>query len=169
MVAVLRFSIDWELSGEEQQDFFLFNGQNKSAHFFRKNNSLILYLELEENITIWEYTDPSPKFTFSWPEYNINGVKMNVIRFEGNMSRPEFDQFTFMSPIVDTTTECNLQTLIEPSYFMKINYGYITLIVAVVGITLKLSVTSPEFYSQMIDMLRKWRIREQDYVTMSPL
>ena len=127
---------------------------------FRQNNSLILYIQHEKNITILKHQDPTSIFTFSWIGYSVNGENMSLQY--GNLSNPVFDQFTFISPISSTETiisesskEINHTAELPP-----IIYVYIALIVVGVGLILK---TAELLYSPIRNMMKT---EEDDYVNM---
>ncbi len=166
LVSTLSFTLDWELSGDEQQDFFIFNGLNSSAHLFLRNNSLSLYIQYKNSFSTLNYQNPPRIFTFSWPEYSINGENMSVIKYESNTTKATFSEFTFLSPIVNVPVY-TLESVTEPTYLMKINYGYIALIALAIGLVLKSSIVSSSFYFRILEIIKKKE--EDDYVTMSQL
>ena len=151
---ILKFSVD----SSEKQDFFLFNGVNTSAHLYRENTSIYLYLAKEHNISIYNASLFSNYIEFSWDDFVLNNVKMELMRAAGEVSNLNFNAFTFTSPIIDFAcldVECNI---FEPLHQLKnVNYGYIIAIMIFIAIILT---ESKAVGSKFIDHIKRKNMKE---------
>ena len=81
--------------------FFIFQGNESKAHFYRKDIKLNLCLSQLENSSSYEFENISSNFWFSWPEFTINDTSMLVVHNGVTMSNINFTDFRFISPILE--------------------------------------------------------------------
>ena len=166
IVSALSFTIEFAIDGEKTQDYFLFGGNNNSAHLFRENKTLYLQLSRKNGKTysIYDSGVNEGKFEFSWNGFLVDGRKMKMLRSNGNITKLDFEHFTFLSPLVDIfQLECSDAAF----YNCKdvINYWYFAAILVVVGIVF-------DSKTSAINILRRLFIKSQafdsddDYVSM---
>ena len=166
-VSALSFTIEFTVDKEESQDYFLFGGNNNSAHLFRENTTLLLHLSRRngETYSIYNCEVDDGKFEFSWDGFTVDGKKMNLRRANGNIRHLDFEHFTFLSPIVEVLhPECSDK---EEVYSCNegVNYWYFVIIILVVGIVFDSKTT-------VVNLLRRLFIKSQaldsedDYVSM---
>ena len=161
--AALSITVRYNVSKDSYQDFFVFQGNESQAHFYRTDNVLKLYLNHMDSFSSYKLDNISSDFWFSWPELTINNIKMLVVH-KGETKNVRFDNFTFISPILDTYESCEMQPLIKE--LTDINYGYIVLMMVVVVILLKADVQS---LTELLDRIKvRFRI-ENEYVSMNNL
>ena len=125
IVGDLSFVIDFEILPGERQDFLFFEGTNASAHLFRENDTVILYVNRE----VYK-SNIQNKLEFSWNGFKINGTEMDIIKTDRGKDLKfdlKFDAFTFLSPILPIVKEEAIISKILDSE--KLNYGYIFAIV----------------------------------------
>ena len=161
--AALSFTVRYNLSNETYQDFFFFQGNQSQAHFYRTDKVLKLYLNHKDSFSSYKLGNITSEFWFSWPGLIINDTKMQIVN-EGETKNARFDNFTFISPILDTYENCEMQPLIKE--ITDINYGYFVLMMVAVVLVLKADVQS---LSKVMDSI-KFRFRiENEYVSMNNL
>ena len=133
------FTLEFLVNQNQSQDFFLFEGLNSSAHFFREDTVFYLHLVNSENFTIYRSNSTTDIVSFSWNNFILNEQKMQLIRSQGEVSELHFDAFTFVSPIVDFSVTEYKNELVPLYQLKNINYGYIAamIIIAIVLIEIK--------------------------------
>ena len=135
-LATLSFSVNFKVDSGARQDFFLFEGTNQSANLFRDGEFLTLYLQQNEEYKIYKVQLKTSNFTFSWDGYMVDNRQMLLQDSTGNVNDMIFQDFTFISPIIDIVEfDCS----VEPVYKLdnNINYGYIVLIFLGIGALFK--------------------------------
>ena len=152
-VVALNFVVEFNVSPQSSQDYFLFSGIDSSAHLYRKNNTIWLYLKHGQEHQTMNYENKEPTFTFNWSSKTINDNPMSN-HSDMNMS---FDAYTFLSPIL------NIQqphpVVAEPIFHCgETNYKLIALIIFAVGLGLKFDLVAP--------ILVKIFKKESSYVDM---
>ena len=134
--ATLSFTIKYKLSNDSYQDFFIFQGNESHAHFYRQDGTLKLYLNHMEHVSSYQFGNMTSNFWFSWPEFTINDTLMTVMR-KSDVKNINFTNFTFVSPILEFNDH-DLQPITKTlDYLSEINYNYLILIMVVVVIVLK--------------------------------
>ena len=99
LVLTLNFTLQFKHNNEGHQDFFIFNGVNQSAYFFRDNYTLsLLFVNVNDSILL-QLDTTTEYFTFKWPD-EVNGEVMLSIK--GNFSEDDsiYHSFTFLDPIL---------------------------------------------------------------------
>ena len=136
-VTNLTFVVEFPISvNETHQDFFLFNGVEESAHFFRDNTTFSLFIEQGENQSLYELSSSSNSVTFSWERFKINGEEMKHISAVGNIKNINFNSYTFLSPLASVNfDDCDMQAI--PLTTGSVNYWYIVAIIFIGGFILE--------------------------------
>ena len=134
-ISTLSFSIEFQNKfNVVLQNYFLFEGENQSAHLYRVNDTLTLLMVQGRNYSLLKskvYVNDD-SFTFSWPEFTINGQKMKKERNVGEISNHHYENYTFLSPLITFSDVKPVKNV----YSIKdtFNYWYIVLIIFVMGI-----------------------------------
>ncbi len=131
-LSTLSFFVKFQVNSEARQDFFVFDGVNQSAHLFRDDQILTLYLQQNHDYQLYTSAVRSPNFTFSCNGYLVDGVRMLLQNSTDSIKNVTFQNFSILSPILELVEfDCS----VEPVYRLNsINYGY--LVVIFLGITL---------------------------------
>ena len=137
LIVIINFSAKFLIDFENSlQNYFILDSKNSSAHLYRENDTLKLYLRTKSSYQIREIEATYGTFNFMWDGFKVNGTPMEVKSKVGNLSRLDFDTMTFISPIelwnvmppeIETVYQCQ-----------DINYGWIVLIVFGAGLLLNI-------------------------------
>ncbi len=145
MVSALTFSIQFIVNQDEQQDYFIFNGEN---------STVILYLAKDHNFTIHQSNILS-KLSFDWKGFKVNNVSMSLTQSNGDIHNPMYNTFTFLSPMMsEPILDCSTQPVVN---LKTINYGYIIAIVSLVAVIFDLK---PIVVKRIRDLLLNGNIYE---------
>ena len=94
----LTFVLNLDVNKNIYQDYFIFHGNDTSAHLFRENNTINLVLMSDENYAIYQ-SNVTNSFIFEWDGFIINDEKMklrtNQLMFDVNQLT--FYNYTFIS------------------------------------------------------------------------
>ena len=94
----LTFVLNFDVNKNIYQDYFIFHGNDTSAHLFRENNTINLVLMSDENYVIYQ-SNVTNSFIFEWDGFIINDEKMklrtNQLMFDVNQLT--FYNYTFIS------------------------------------------------------------------------
>ncbi|MCP4458323.1 MAG: hypothetical protein GY816_09930 [Cytophagales bacterium] len=154
LVSALSFHIQFIVTHDERQDYFYFSGENETAHLFRENNTVTLYLAKDLNFSIYE-ADFLGTLSFTWEDFKINGIAMTLVRANGNVESSKYNTFTFLSPMIhEPLLVCSTQPVMT---FKSINYGYLIAIVSIVAAVFDLK---PVVVKRIRDILLKQHIYE---------
>lgn len=134
-LSLLSFEIKFQFNDVDHQDFFIFDGFNTTAHLFRRNDSVLLYLTNNSSFEIYKSVPSSP-INFKWEDYMINDKEMELLRSQGHIISYEYRNFVFLSPLTGFYDNDPIPEPILDFKFGDINYGYVLLIVLGVGIVL---------------------------------
>ena len=150
-VVALNFVVKFHVSSEEKQDYFLFTGPNSTAHLYRTNNTLWLYLGNGEENRVMKCKVDNPTFTFDWISKTVDDNLMS------NFSNIDvwFDAYTFLSPILEIQQPSTPTPIVQG---VKINYLLIALLIVSIGLGLKFDVVAP--------LIMKLLKKESLYVNM---
>lgn len=161
LVGSLNFTVNFDVYDGEAQDYFIFEGLNSSAHLYRQNYTVYLYVRDFNNYETYQ-TDVIDRVEFSWIGFKINNTKMEE-RLNKAFSNVEFNSFTFISPIINAT-QMNIHeegfTNLDPSFYSDVNYGYIVAI----ALTVAIIVECKAFIVRLVSANSSGD--ESDYVTM---
>ena len=126
-VSTLSFTVRFRVNNERQQDYFIFEGVNQSAHLFRQNSTLYLRCMQEERIALYETNLTDNHFNFSWLDFMIDNRAMKSTIKGENITEMKFDYFVLISPQFEDT---NLDYTVNPNYELHgVNYWIIVGIV----------------------------------------
>ena len=157
-IAQLSFTIQYNVSHDNFQEFFVFHGNQSHAKLFREYNLIKLYLNCTNNVNYYKLETNSTSFDFSWPELSINHIQMYSVN-HSDTKNCDFNHFKFISPFVQLHDPCGYQPLVNSFGNMEnINYGYFVLIMVFVILSLKL-----DFKTTFKAIISKF---ESDYVSM---
>ena len=155
VVGSLNFIIKFAVNDKEQQDFFMFEGLNSSAHLHRYNQSIFLHLSNGIETLLYR-TDFENMLEFSWKGFKVNGTEMKKVKSDGELLL-EFNTFTFLSPFVNFSCfdNSNEEKLLNSVNLTGINYGYVFGIVLIVAIVFDFKPKTWKLMKNMFDFLRK--------------
>lgn len=134
-IAGLAFEFKFPVTLESDQDCFYLEGNEQSAHLFRRNGTINLHLSQGSNYTVYTSQTNQPSFTFSWTGFKVDGVAMTLNNSLGTVTKHQYHSFAFFSPIIGTDSVTCLNTKLEPAFRIDgiaVNYWYIVLIVFLV-------------------------------------
>ena len=138
LVATLSFSIKFNIDTNNKQDFFIFNGENTTAHLFRENETLNLFIRTNSSFKRYEISNITTKFEFSWNEFKVDGRKMEIVKSHGQLDELQFNGYTFLSPWLG---DPYCQVVEPPPNLVyresEIKYGLLALIALAIGLILK--------------------------------
>ena len=163
LLSTLSFELYFDVSPRQKQDFFLFDGENSTAHLFRENQTLVLYLKQGGNYAIYKYPHIDEGFSFSWVDFKVNDEVMKLHESVGDITNMSFDGYTLISPVIIPREICKTST--EHVYkISQTNYIYILLIVLGGGILMKTDIVSIRLYRMLITLFES--TGDADYVEM---
>ena len=169
LVTSLAFTVVFDVNDNQKQNYFIFDGEEATAHLFRENRTLTLYLSHRDNYAIYQTSNINSSITFSWEGYLLNGMIMNKTNHNGSLGSLVFDGFTFLSPHIDILETCVISESCPESLFQYegTRYGLVTLIVLGIGLLLKFDTISPKLRALIRDSLyTKVSPAESIYVEM---
>ena len=91
------FNIGFINDGLDYQDLFIFNGINSSAHLFRHNYTISLFIWDKES-SLFEMTANFTNIHFTWPNI-LNGDVMSNISEVIEYNNSIYNHYTFFDPI----------------------------------------------------------------------
>ena len=156
LVSTLTFSLHFEIDCNETQDYFFFqSSSNCTAHLYRRNNTLILFLKQDAAYEIYNY-NVTNNFEFSWDGYKVDNEKMVCVRTNEQVDDLSFDSYTFLSPIL-SFYEVTLLGGDEPEPVFgckEVNYGYIAFILISVFLGFELKHLPPIIYREFVNRFK---------------
>lgn len=93
----VKFNAAFISSKHDYQDFFLFSGNDSSAHMFRRNNSILLSTRSGSNSSLHEFTSNDTTWYYSWPT-TINGGRMKCLY--GDIIEVDYNYLLFIEPVI---------------------------------------------------------------------
>lgn len=162
----VRFAID---SSKESEDYFIFSAENVTAHLYRRNATLKLFLRTNSSYRQYEANGANDIFDFTWEDFLVDEQPMTIVKSQGQMGYFKFDGYTFVSPIYEIWNHQPAIAVQEPVFQCEgQNYGLIVLIVVVVGLLLKFDIIVPRIVKEI---LKSYEVseegeREASYVEM---
>lgn len=154
----LSFIVRFNVNLDSKQDYFLFNGDNSTAHLFRQNQTIKLFLQCNTSYRHFEMPNVTNQFTFEWKGYTINNKNMNIVSSKGDkLNGLTFDAYTFLSPILHFAEHRKeaIEIYHEPLVQCQdINYGFFVIIVFAVGVVLQLGIIGPKVFEHIIKSYR---------------
>ena len=176
IIGNLNFNVQFSLDSNYMQDFFIFQGGNSSAHLYRNNKTVFLYLHDDKGFQLYQ-TNILKELEFTWKGFQINGSGMKLIKSTGNTSMDYLNEFIFISPIIDLQPGIMLEAsnfnnnesesrFISPQNSKDVNYGYIAAIILIFAIALELKMKIPLLINRLFGKEINQKIEESDYVSM---
>ena len=138
-ISSLSFTVQFDVEhNKTSQDFFLFAGENRSAHLHRENKTLLLDIVEHSVATNYQAECIEENFNFTWQGFSINNSPMNSLRNNtSNDTRhiqPHYIHYTFLSPVF-YSTQC-LADVRQPEA-VATNYLYISAVALIIGVMYK--------------------------------
>ena len=177
-IETLNFHVQFSLHLHYTQDFFIFQGGNSSAHLYRNNQTVFLYMRDDNGFQLFQ-ANILNKLEFSWRGFKINGTDMKMVKSTGSSNMEDLNEFTFLSPVVNLQPDilmetCTLDTneTISESKFISslnsknVNYGYIAAIILIFAIALEVKMKIPLLINRLIGEEADQEVVESDYVSM---
>ena len=176
IIGNLNFHVQFSLDSNYMQDFFIFQGGNSSAHLYRNNKTVSLYLRDEKGFELYQ-TNILKELEFTWKGFQINGSDMKLIKSTGNTSMDYLNEFIFISPIIDIQPGIMLEAsnfnnnesesrFISPQNSKDVNYGYIAAIILIFAIALELKMKIPLLINRLFGKEFDQNFEESGYVSM---
>ena len=152
VVASLSFTIEYDIDSNTKQGFFIFTaGEEGSAHLFRENTTINLYLRSNSSFELYQSSTLGKQFNFTWDGFRIDGKQMKMIKSNGQIGKLHFNGYTFLSPHLGVMREPvedpQLETIYQNS---ETNYGLIVLIVLSIGMLLKTDIIAEKVWKKLI-------------------
>ena len=85
LIGNLNFHVQFSLHSHNTQDFFIFQDENSSAHLYRENETVSLYLREEKDFEVYQMHILN-ELNFSWIGFKVNGIDMKQIKATGGGS-----------------------------------------------------------------------------------
>ena len=135
----LNFIVKFEIDSNNKQDFFICHGENSTAHLFRMNDTLKLFLIDGSNYEHHQLTNISTLFEFKWRGFKINEQNMKLVKARGEIGDLKFNSFTFLSPYLELAQGYTSELSNEAVYWNlgESDYGFLDLIFLCIGVLLK--------------------------------
>ena len=176
IIGNLNFHVQFSLDSNYMQDFFIFQGGNSTAHLYRNNETVSLYLRDDERFELYQ-TNILNKLEFTWKGFQINGTDMKLIKSTGNTSMDYLNEFIFISPVIDLQPGIMLEMsklnnnesesrFISPPNSKDVNYGYIAAIILIFAIALELKMKIPLLINRLFGKEFDQNFEESGYVSM---
>ena len=179
VIGTLNFHVQFSLHSHYTQDFFIFQGGNSSAHLYRNNQTVFLYMRDDNGSQLFQ-VDILNKLEFSWGGFKINGTEMKMIKSTGSIDMDDLNEFTFLSPVINLQPDILMETrvlntneTISESKFISslnpknVNYGYIAAIILIFAIALELKLKIPLLFNRLIRTEVDQELEESGYVSMA--
>ena len=148
-ISAISFTIDFKVSHDYYQDFFFFDGNNSKAHLYRQNNTLTLHLIQQNNFKIYQYSNLTGNFSFSWSNVTVNDVKMRLLKSNNDI---ETWNFTFIPSAFQINDVCSFEPLLQNvSNGTSFSYLYIIIIMIIVILMIKADI---KFVRNFIDVIK---------------
>ena len=113
LASALTFVFEFPVNTQINQDYFILSGNNQSAHLYRVNNSIYLYLNQGQNYSVYNSTTIRDSFRFSWNNFTVDGEKMQLDRSVGEVNMFQYNYSVFLSmkqEIFNETRNLNFST-----------------------------------------------------------
>ena len=161
VIVNLCFTVQFDVNDNSTQNYFIFDGDDATAHLRRYNKTISLFLQWNTSYRHLEMENISNQFVFEWQGYKINNEEMKIVRSVGDWNLLGFDIFTFISPTLNFVEEEAVATYGGPLIDSQdINYGIFVLIVFGVGLLLKFDIIAPKVFERIIKSYAPLQIEE---------
>ena len=181
LIGNLNFHVQFSLHSDNTQDFFFFQGENSSAHLYRNNETVSLYLRDDKEFELYQIHILN-KLDFSWRGFKVNGTYMRKIKSTGVTNMEGLNEFTFLTVVVDLQADVlmnlyspNVSETITEGEFMQslnfnnVNYGYIAGIMLLIVVALELKIKIPLIIERLFGQQIENDFAESDNETMESL
>ena len=181
IIGSLNFQVRFSLNSYNTQDFFIFQGEYSSAHLYRNNETLSLYLRDDTDFELYQ-TNILNELEFSWRGFKVNGTDMLKIKSTGSTGMDDLNEFTFLSPVLDLQADilmedCSVnvnETITESEVmqslnFRNVNYGYIAGVILIIVMALELRMKIPIIIERLYGKQNEHELGESEYETMENL
>ena len=181
IIGSLNFQVRFSLNSYNTQDFFIFQGEYSSAHLYRNNETLSLYLRDDSDFELYQ-TNILTELEFSWRGFKVNGTDMLKIKSTGSTDMDDLNEFTFLSPVLDLQADilmedCSVnvnETITESEVmqslnFRNVNYGYIAGVILIIVMALELRMKIPIIIERLYGKRDEHELGESEYETMENL
>ena len=181
IIGGLNFQVQFSLNSYNTQDFFIFQGEYSSAHLYRNNETLSLYLRDDKDFELYQ-TNILNQLEYSWMEFKVNGTDMRKIKSNGAIDMDDLNEFTFLSPVLDLEADilmenCSVNVnetitgseVMQSLNFRNVNYGYIAGVILIIVMALELRMKIPIIVERLYGKRSEHELDESDYETMENL
>ena len=181
LIGNLNFHVQFSLHSDNTQDFFIFQGENSSAHLYRNNETVSLYLRDDKDFELYQIRILN-ELEFSWRGFKVNGTDMRKIKSTGVTNMEGLNEFTFLTVVVDLQADVlmnlyspNISETITEGEFMQslnfknVNYGYIAGIMLLIVVGLELKIKIPLIIERLFGQQIENDFAESDNETMEIL
>ena len=163
-VAAISITIDFNVSDEYYQVFFLFEDENSKVHLYRQNSTLTLYLQEQNDFQMYEYNNLTNSFSFSWFNRTVNGIEM--LPLKSNYDKENWN-FSFIPSVLQMNDDCIFQPLLQDlSNDTSFSYVYFILIMIVVILTIKADI---KFVRHFISAIKVFLKSEDEIKSMQSI
>ena len=100
LLSTLSFKAEFEINHSVQrEDYFVFKSNQSSAHLFRINETVDLYLSSADEYQSYKgILAKHTSFEFEWEKhFRVNNKNMMLNKGSSSISNLQFDSFTFYS------------------------------------------------------------------------
>ena len=103
-----HFEVKFERGDTDiDKQYFTFQGSTDNSsysYFYRKGKQYQLIITDGEFHEIYTAPAVDKQFTFSWPDYSINNVQMNLVLSQGELDTLDFNYYHFDSSVLQFLT-----------------------------------------------------------------
>ena len=162
VVVSLSFVSRFNVTIDERQDYFIFNGNGTTAHLSRSNKTVSLVLISDNSYELYQTYNVTNNFTFKWNGFTIDEQKMYRVNSSGKIDQIQFDSYSFLSPYLELEKEeLEFYPCEQPVFSCDvINYGFIALIMFGIGIGLRSDTVVMRMWKQIATLYKLVDIHE---------
>ena len=96
----LNFNVQYANNNASFQDYFIFTGQNNSAHLFRNDSTIMLVYTHGSEYMRYQCPFNDTMLLFKWP-LTVNNEPMMMVEGDKRLHDPwEFSSFLFLDPLL---------------------------------------------------------------------
>ena len=152
VVVNLSFVARFNVTTDEYQDYFIFNGNDTAAHLSRSKTTVSLVLLSGDDYQLFKTFNVASNFSFKWNDFTIDAQKMNCVNSSGRIDQLQFDNYSFLSPYLELEKDELEFCSCEQNVFggKDINYGLIALVMFGVGLGLRSDDMAKRMWNQLI-------------------
>ena len=151
IVVSLSFVARFNVTTDEYQDYFIFNGNDTAAHLSRNKTTVSLVLLSGDDYQLYQTYNVTDNITFKWNGFTIDEQKMTCVNSSGRIDQIQFDSYSFLSPYLELEKDelefCSSEQTVFGS--KDINYGLIALVMFGVGLSLRSDDMAKRIWNQL--------------------